>query len=284
MKKFVRSFVAAIISVSVLSVVAITGSSSALASTVSATSAWTGYDQTALGAASAYGGLGTISMTTSPSEVTLTNATTPSGQIPVAQETIVASSSSGTVVLVVALLGGTQLVVNVLSESTGGQGTALVLQPGTSSVIGTYPLSAPTVTATTAATRAVHEAHTADAVVRRAGAHRHHARLETTGGCYPAPYAPVVISSTFGPLIDGLGVIRCLYAETLSLIVAIYKGFTRQGTQSGGSGGGTWYGINAYAVCSHISGTHTFRTSQLWAVNGVLQGGATSSNAALHCQ
>ena len=213
--------------------------------------------------------------------MTYTTASTDTGPVSVAQQTMVAANGTGQVVLVLALLGGKQLLVNELSESAGGQSAVLVLQPGTSQVGEAYALPAPTVGGT-AATVHGNGAHVVDDVLGSGGRH-HRAHLDVTGGCYPAPYAPVVISSTFGPLVDGLGVVRCATGETISIISSVFRGGTRVGTVSGGSGGGTWYGVNAYAPCNYNGSYNSFRTAQLWSVNGNYQGGATSTYSTLQC-
>lgn len=290
MKNLVRPIVAAIAAMATMTVVGAAGPTAAQASTSLLSTSWSSYDQDALSAAATYRGDGTLTMTSTPSAVTDAPAAASStGQIAVSQQTVTASDGSGTVLLVLALLGGTQLVVNEIGQSSGGSGAALVLQAGTSSIAGAYPLTQPSTTATTTARvtarRAVHEAHAVDTGTRHHGGH--HARrgpVLATSNCWPEPYAPVVISSIFGPLIDGLGVVACNVFATMSLIVSVFRGGTRVGTVMGGTGGGTWLGINAYAVCTHISGSHLFHTAQLWAVNGVYQGGATSPNAWLHCK
>ncbi|MGH9092818.1 MAG: hypothetical protein ACRDZR_15795 [Acidimicrobiales bacterium] len=280
MKSLARSFIAAFVSLATVMLVTAVGTTSALASTSASGTAWSSLQQSALKAASGSEGAGALSMVGTPGSVSYSTADTATGPVSLAQQTIVASNGTGQVVLVLAFLGGKQLIVNELSESTGGQSAVLVLRPGTSQIAGTYALPQPTVGATTAKTHG--HANTVDDVL--GGGHHHHAaHLDTTGGCYPAPYAPTVVTSTFGPLIDGLGVIRCISRETLSLIVSVYRGGTRVGTVAGGSGGGTWFGVNAYAPCNYNGSYHGFRTAQLWAVNGTLQGGATSATRTLQC-
>ena len=119
---------------------------------------------------------------------------------------------------------------------------------------------------------------------RRGKGDQPNARLVTIGGCFPNPQPPGVIGSTFGPLVDGEGIITCGTSESLAEIVALYRGSTHVGTTATGSGGGTFLGINSYYGCSVISGTHAFQTDELWAVNGTVRGGAASHTSNLHCQ
>jgi hypothetical protein len=184
-----------------------------------------------------------------------------------------------------ALLGGTQLVVNEMSPAASYRGETLVLQPGSSTIVGTYPLRGATRSdATTATDRSHRSVDASDAVLHNTrGGGRAIARLVTIGGCYADPQAPTVIGSTFGPLIQGEGIITCLTSESLSEIVSLYRGSTHVGTTATGSGGGTFLGVNSYDGCTVITGTHSFHTAELWSVNGTVQGGATSVSSNLRC-
>lgn len=282
MKMFARPFVAAFVSLAAVTLVTGVGTQSALASSSASAGTWPSLDQTALKAAAASEGAGTLSMVGTPSAVTSTTTSTDTGPISVAQQTVVASNGTGEVVLVLALLGGKQLLVNELSETAGSQNAVLALRPGTSQIAGTYPLPAPS-TAATAAHVHGHGARTVDDVLGTGGHHRGAAHLDVTGGCYSQPYEPTVISSTFGPLVDGLGVVRCYTGESISIIASVFRGGTRVGTVAGGSGSGTWYGVNAYAPCNYNGNYYGFHTAELWSINGNYEGGVTSGTSSLQC-
>ncbi len=260
------------------------------ASASSATTSWPTLDQTGLAAASTYRGDGALTAVGSPSPVSDSTVTTASGVISVAQRTVVADDTSGTVLVNLTLLGGRQLVVTELSPGADFAGATLVLEPGTSTVAGTYPRPGNDGTATT--TGAVRHGSTAvpasTATLREVSSPGHRSRhgidrLVTIGGCVPDPAPPDVIGSTFGPLVQGEGVIDCLVTETLAEIVADYRGNTHVGNTATGSDRGNWLGVDAYYGCSVISGTNGFETDELWAVNGTVEGGAQSSPANLHC-
>jgi hypothetical protein len=248
---------------------------------------WSVLQQDALQATAAYRGDGALHATGTAGTVVDSSVATPSGSVSVAQRTLVATDNSGSVVLQLVLLGGAQELVTEASPTAGYQGATLVLAPGSSSVAASYPQPG---VASPAATTAWHprarRTVTTDAVVRslqepsRPGS----AHLDVTGGCYPAPQNPIVVTTVFGPLVQGEGAIVCYATETLSLIVSIYRGFlTRVGNTSGGTSYANYFAYSTYDACSHISGTHDFRTAEIWGVNGVDEGGSTSDESALHC-
>ena len=252
---------------------------------------WTSLLQAALQATAAYRGSGPLTASGPAGAVALSAVTTAAGTITVAQRTVEATDGSGTVLLQLVFLGGTQLVVDETSPSDGFRGATLVLEPGSSVVAGVYPLpgTVPT-TATDAATsipsRRSHRRATAtDAVLTTTTRDRHQprARLVTVGGCYGDPQTPGVIGSMYGPLVQGEGVVDCGVSEDMSVIVSLYQGSTHVGTTAGGSATGDYLGVNAYYGCTTITGTNSFHTAELWAINGNLQGGDTSSSANLHC-
>jgi hypothetical protein len=263
------------------------------ASASTGTASWSTLDQTGLAAASAYRGDGPLATVGNPTPVSDSTVATASGVISVAQRTVVADDSSGTVLLNLTLLGGRQLVVTERSPAAGFAGATLVLEPGTSTVTGTYPQ--PGTNGTTTTTGATDAARPATAAIPVSAATLRQAlppadrsrhgvdRLVTIGGCAPDPQPPGVIGSTFGPLVQGEGVINCGTTETLAEIVADYRGNTHVGNTATGSDRGTWLGVNAYYACSVISGTNGFETDELWAVHGTVEGGAQSSTSSLHC-
>ncbi|HVX22483.1 MAG TPA: hypothetical protein VHB02_14115 [Acidimicrobiales bacterium] len=275
----------------VVGVVAVlVGGMPALAAGASTAQSWSTLRQSAMTAVGAYRGNGALAITEAPSPVSTSTVTTADGVISVAQQSFVATDAAGTVDVNVTLLGGRQLVVHEVDPTADYRGEALVLRPGTASVSGSYALPGTGRAATTQATTA--------GLVRTTGGHRHggvpasgavshghgmNARLVTIGGCGANPSAPVVIGSTFGPLIDGEGVISCFLNESLAEIVSDYEGSTHVGNTNSGTGSGTWLGVNSYAACTIIGGTNSFHTAELWSVNGIFQGGATSSSSALHC-
>ena len=114
---------------------------------------WPTLDQTGLAAAGTYRDEGALTVVGSPSPVSQSTVTTASGVISVAQRTVVADDTSGTVLLNLTLLGGRQLVVTELSPGAGFAGATLVLEPGTSTVAGTYPRPGNDGTATTTGRR-----------------------------------------------------------------------------------------------------------------------------------
>ena len=249
-------------------------------------SSWSTAEQTALGAAAGFRGDGPLAVVGAFSSITTSVVTTASGAVTVAQRSVVATDGSGVVVVNLTVLGGRQLVVTERSPSAGYSGETLVLGPGTSTVTGRYPLQGTTATALTSdgqRGRGLHGGIVATDAVAHPSDRRPVARLVTIGGCGPRPQIPGVIGSTFGPLIDGEGIVTCSTGESLAEIVSDYEGSTHVGNTATGTGGGTHLGINAYAACTIVTATHSFHTAELYSVNGIVQGGATSSSANLHC-
>lgn len=239
-------------------------------------SSWSQLQSDALTAAANYLGVGSLDATAPLTPVA--TSTIPGITVTVQQRTLVAADSSSTIVLGLSYLGDEQLVVDVMDATAGFQGATLVLRPGSDSVTGTYAL--PGATSATSSVRHGRRPHGGIALDSFTGAH---STLVGTG-CTALPQHPTAITSTFGPLIKGVGVISCVLTESLAIIVGLYRGvFTHVGTTSGTTISSSYVTQGAYAQCIHISGTHNFRTSQLWSVNGNFQGGATSSEAALHC-
>lgn len=281
MKTLARPFVAAFVSLAAVTLVTGVGTQSALASGTASTGAWPSLDQSALQAAASSEGTGPLSVVGTPSSVTYTTAATDAGPVSVAQQTVVTTDGTGQVVLVLALLGGKQLVVNELGAPSGGQDAVLALKPGSTQIAGTYAL-APAGGATTAHLHG--SGHGARTVADVTGGHRSHAaRLDVAGTCYAQPYDPTYVTSAFGPLVDGLGAVRCFTSETVSIIASVFRGGTRVGTVAGGSGTGTWYGVNAYAPCNYNGSYYGFHTAELWSVNGSYQGGLTSGTSSVQC-
>jgi hypothetical protein len=245
-------------------------------------SQWGQLQDAALAATANYRGDGPLHATEPPTPVS--SSTITGTTITLQQRTLVTADSSGTVVLQLSLLGGQQLVVDEVAATAAFAGAALVLRPGSDAIAGAYPIPGGGVTRTTSAKRRRHTSEPITVDTLHLPTTESGARLDATGGCGPAPQLPRVITSTFGPLVQGLGIIECVQSETLSIIVGLYRGFfTHVGATSGTSGYSSYLGHDAYAPCSYISGTHDFRTSQLWSVNGNYQGGSTSGESALHC-
>ncbi len=280
-KHFIRAplAAAALASASLLAPIA------AGATSTSAGTSWGTWQNQAFSAVAGYRGDGPLTAGAS-GPIGYSSVTTPSGPVSVAERTVSAEDNGGRVTVQVTVLGQAQVLVTELSPTAGNGGATLVLRPGSSAVTGTYPVrSADGSPATAAAHRGNGRDATTDAVVRHLGADGD-GRLTVTGGCYPTPQSPFVASTTFGPLVDGTGVIDCGNPETLGLIVSIYRGvFTHVGTNQGGTTTHprTSYAVSTYYFCTHITGTHEFRTSQIWSVNGTDEGGATSSESWLHC-
>ena len=113
-----------------------------------------------------------------------------------------------------------------------------MLAPGTSTVTGTYRLAgASQATAQTAALRTASHRHgtgivASDGVLHRGG--HHVATLATAGGCFPAPQEPGVISSIYGPLIQGTGVIDCTVERgDTGEVIGLYMGSTQLSNAGG---------------------------------------------------
>ncbi len=241
---------------------------SGLASASSSTTSWTSLRQMAYEAVGSYQGTSTpLVLQGHPSSISESSATTVSGEvISVEQETVVASNAEGaTEVLGLSLLGGRQLAVSVFGPSAGTEGAILVLQPGSPEIAGSYPL---------------HAAWQGSSFNGAAHRGRSAARLVTIGGCAGYAYPPTVIGSTFGPLVQGAGTISCLTGESLAAIVSLYVGSTHVGTTASGTDVGDYLVVNSYDPCT--SGSATFQTDELWAVNGNIEGG-TTGRASLQC-
>ena len=290
MKRYTGPLLAAllpIVGVGALAVAPATTSAAASAGTSTSSGApnWSSLEQTALGVTATARGDGALDEAGSPTAVAESTIPTSSGSVSLAQQTVVATDQSGVVVVDLALLGGRQLVVSEVSPAANDQGETLVLAPGTSTVTGTYRLAgASQATAQTAALRTASRGGTrivaSNAVVHRGG--RHVATLTAAGGCFAAPQSPGVISSVYGPLIQGEGIIDCTSsAETLAEIIGLYMSST-QLNNAGGATYGSYLALNTYSPCYSSSG-HWFQTAELWSINGTLQGGSDSGWSALNC-
>jgi hypothetical protein len=293
MKRYTGPLLAAllpIVGVGALAVAPLSASAATSTSTSTSTSSgapnWSSLEQTALGVTASARGDGTLDVVGGPSSVAQSTITTASGPVSLAQQTVVATDQSGVVVLDLDLLGGRQLVVNEMSPAANDQGETLVLAPGTSTVTGTYRLAgASQATAQTATLRTASHRHGAGIVASDGVLHRGGhvvATLATAGGCFPAPQEPGVISSVYGPLIQGTGVIDCTVSpETLAQIIGLYMGST-QLNNAGGATYGSYLAINTYSPC-YSSSAHSFQTAELWSINGALQTGANSGWSSLNC-
>lgn len=213
---------------------------------------------TAISNAEAVGTVTQAGTLSSTSSVTVTDSN--GDPVEVQQRSVLATDDSGLLLVGMDLLGDSQLVVDAIDPSTG-DGTTLVLNPGSDTV------------------------HSQSALLPQRG---HGAeRAAVAGGCYASPDAPLVIGSVFGPLVKGTGVISCPYAnENLALIASLYTS-SSGGAYAVGKGGststyGTYLSEDAYFGCSPSAG-HGFETAQLWSVNGGLQPGATSPWSSLGC-
>lgn len=180
------------------------------------------------------------------------------------QRTALVSDGTTTVLLGMTVLGEQQLIVDVISPSSGDAST-LVLTPGGTGVDENIKV------------RHGHRSTPAGAVAPL-----------VAGGCYASPDAPYVIGSAFGPLVKGIGVVSCPDGnESLSVIASLYER-TSSGSTHVGNGGsasvfGTYLAVDAYAACSPSTG-HQFQTAQLWSVKGTLQAGGVSGWATLNCR
>jgi len=288
MKRYTGPLLAALLPIVGVGALAVAPAAASAASTSTSSAApnWSSLEQTALGVTAGARGDGTLDVVGVPSSVAQSTITTASGPVSLAQQTVVATDQSGVVVLDLALLGGRQLVVSEMSPAANDQGETLVLAPGTSTVTGTYRLAgASQATAQTAVLRTASHRHgtgivASDGVLHRGG----HvvATLATAGGCFPAPQEPGVISSVYGPLIQGTGVIDCTSSpETLAQIIGLYMGST-QLNNAGGATYGSYLAINTYSPC-YSSSAHSFQTAELWSINGALQTGANSGWSSLNC-
>ncbi|HVX20948.1 MAG TPA: hypothetical protein VHB02_06355 [Acidimicrobiales bacterium] len=253
----------------------------------SGTPTWQQLQATALQVAADAQGVQTLNLAGLPSVPVQSTVTTPSGPVSLSQQTVVSTGRSGTVVVNLSLLGGKQEIVSEMNVNQNYAGETLVLAPGTSRVTGTYHL--PGASHATASTSALHR-----------GTHGHHVVTTASDGvyktstdskidlaaaynCWANPQPPGVIGSIYGPLIQATGVIDCLSGSaTLAMIVGLYQNNGAQKGSGSGSGWGGYLGINAYAPCYQTS-WNWFQTAQIWAVNGALQPGASSSWSYLGC-
>ena len=247
---------------------------------------WVSLEQTALQATSGARGDGTLNIAGLPSVPAQSMITTPSGPVSLAQQTIVGTDHSGTVVVDLALLGGRQLIVNELSPGDNFEGQTLVLQPGTSRVSHSYHIAGARSRGanTTALKKSPGSSGiiTASDGVYHPGSDGNRATLAAAGGCWAYPQNPGVIGSIYGPLIQGTGVIDCSLAnENLSMIVGLYQTGSSSWT-AGGSAYGSYLGENVYAPC-YSSSVHGFQTVEQWAVNSVYQGAVGSGISYYGC-
>lgn len=242
-------------------------------------SGWSALQDQALRAVSGPGGAGSLDRVQDVGPVRTSTLSTASGQVPVVERSVVASGAGGPMDLVLSWLGGTQLVVTATSPGNASADLTLVLAPGTFQVQGRYPLGV--AQARTAAVVHRGAVRARDAVIRTGGRHRSSARLASTNGCAGYAEAPTVIGSVYGPLIESTGIIDCPYPNTLGMILSIYEYGSAITTVSGGANT-SGYALNAYHVCSLISGSNAFQTAELWSVNGSLYG-SSSPVAYLGC-
>lgn len=262
MKKLVAVLIAA---VAPLVMLAIPASASTASQALSPS--WQTWQHQALAAVGSYRDHGQVSMTSLPSPVSTSSIETSSGPVQVTQQSFTAQDSAGSVGVNVTVLGSQQVVVTSFSPGSSSGPQILVLTPGTSKVANAYTANAAGQTAQTSGARKG----------------RTKVQLVTIGGCSAAAYAPSVIGSIFGPLVDGEGTISCSISETLAAIVSLYVGTTHVGTTAGGTDVGTFLGVNSYDPCVS-GGPATFHTAELWSVNGTLQGGGTSGGSYLGCE
>ncbi|HVX23125.1 MAG TPA: hypothetical protein VHB02_17425 [Acidimicrobiales bacterium] len=219
---------------------------------------WQSWQADALHAVSTIRDQGPVTLAALPGPISVSLVDTSSGPITIEQQSIEAQDGSGKVDLTLASLDGQQLTVTVAGASSA---TVLVLDPNGTTIQHEYQV--PTI---------------------QTSSHHGRARvhLVTIGGCHPYAYPPMVIGSIFGPLVDGLGTINCSVTEDLAAIVSLYIGGTHVGATATGSDSGTYLGVNSFFSCSS-GGPNTFHTAELWSVNGVVQGGTTSTGASLGC-
>ncbi len=230
---------------------------------------WATLEQQALGAVSSYQDVGPLSAIGPMSSSTSSSFTLADGrQVPVQQRNVVTSDGQA---LDLVLLGGAQLVVTAAS-ATGG--STMVLQPGSSTVAGAYPLVA-----------AAGTGGGSGAALGTAAGGPSALLTSTPGNCYAAPGAPGVVGSVFGPLVMGVGEVVCYSSnENISILASIDENGTQVSGTAGGSGYTSFLQVAVYSGCTPISWTNAFQTAQLWSINGVLEGGAVSAASYLGCQ
>lgn len=230
---------------------------------------WAALEQQALGAVTSYEGIGPLSAAGPMSGSTATSFPLTDGrQVPVQQRSVIASDGQ---VLDLVLLGGTQLVVATAS-ATGS--SMMVLRPGTSTVVGAYPL----------VTAGGSSGGSGGAVGTAAGGPQA-VLTSTPGNCYAAPGAPGVVGSIYGPLVMGVGEVVCYSSnENISILASIDENGVQVSGTAAGSGYTSFLQVAVYSQCTPVSWTNAFQTAELWSINGVLEGGAVSSASYLGCQ
>jgi hypothetical protein len=190
--------------------------------------------------------------------------------VSVEQRTVLVADGTTDVLVGVTVLGGQQLVVDLIDPTTG-DATTLVLAPDSSN-----------------ANQRVQVHARRHLLVSSGTAVSGDAPAAVAGGCYASPDNPFVIGSVYGPLVKGIGVVSCPYGnEKLAVTASLYErtatGSTHVGNGGTGSVFGTYLAVDAYDACSASTG-HQFQTAQLWSVNGVLEAGATSGWPTLGCK
>jgi hypothetical protein len=163
------------------------------------------------------------------------------------------------VVISETVLGFNQLIVSEDDQVTGND-EMLVLQPGTDN------------------TNAVHR------YSLRSGS-RHAVQLDAAGGCGYSVYAPTVVGSEFGPLVDAGSDVECGQYESMAVISGLYQftGVSAKVSASGASQSGYYLRVDDWAGCTLSSSGTFFQTAGLWSINGALQGGLTSAWVGLGC-
>jgi hypothetical protein len=238
-------------------------------SMVTASPDWAALEQQALGAVTSYQDIGPLSAVGPMSGSTASSFPLADGRrVPVQQRSVITSDGQ---VLDLVLLGGTQLVVATAS-ATGS--SMMVLRPGTSTVVGVYPL----------VTAGGSSGGPGGAVGTAAGGPPA-VLTSTPGNCYAAPGAPGVVGSAYGPLVMGVGEVVCYSSnENISILASIDENGVQVSGTAGGSGYTSFLQVAVYSQCTPVSWTNAFQTAELWSINGVLEGGAVSSASYLGCQ
>lgn len=282
MRRLVEGFLASAL---VLVLASVAGTAATAATVASAAPgggpapvAWASAEQQALTAVAGFLGDGGLGPPQPVGPLVASTIETAKGAVPVEQGTVVADDAAGTVVMDVALLGGTQVIVSEMRPAGGFAGHTLVLDPGSQRTFHAYALGG-----NPSAAAAVHR-H--DAVVARSavlyGPARPQARLVTYEGCYANPQAPIVYGTAYGFLMQGQGVVACQGTRTIALDTALYRDFTSV-SEAQGSHYGTYYSLDTFYTCYSIVGHNPFVTTQLWSINGALQPGTQSAWRTLSC-
>jgi hypothetical protein len=256
-----RWLLLAVALVSVLSPVLVVATSPA-----SASPNWSDWFDQALAAAENAGAIGSNVQSTDLTAVDRSSLGLPDGTaVTVDQRTVLVDDGTTQLLLGMTVLGGQQLIVDLIDPSTG-HAVTLVLAPGSSD-----------------GSTDVQMRHTAHRATAPTGA-----SPSVAGGCYASPDAPFVVGSIYGPLVKGIGVVSCPFGnESLSAMASLYER-TASGSAHVGNGGsasvfGTYLAVDAYYGCAASTG-HQFQTAQLWSVNGALQPGAASGWPTLGCR